>query len=334
MGFNTGMWLSWREATQAALYGETGFFLRNSPAQHFRTSVHASPLFAGAVSRLLHEVDLALGEPDPLDVVDLGAGRAELLCGLAALAPGGLADRLRLTAVELAHRPEGLPAEIGWRRDVPQGITGLVIANEWLDNVPVDLVELTGQGPRLVLVDPVSGEQRLGGPPSAADLDWLARWWPLTGVGDRAEVGAPRDAAWAEVVRNMSRGVAVAVDYAHLRGARPAGGTLTGYRDGRQVRPVPDGATDITAHVALDACAAAAPGRSFLTTQRVALGALGVVSEPPSAQLAATDPAAYLRELASAGEAAELLDEYGLGGFGWLTQFVATFPKLPYRMTQ
>ena len=124
-----------------ALYGPDGFFMRNDagPAAHFRTSVHASPLFAHALLRLLDRVDAALGRPDRLDVVDVGAGRGELLTQLAALAPPALADRLRLTAVELAPRPPDLAADITWRADLPAGVTGLLVANEWLDNVPLDI---------------------------------------------------------------------------------------------------------------------------------------------------------------------------------------------------
>ena len=65
----------WSEAMQDALYGVDGFFLRTSPAEHFRTSVTASPVFAQAVRRLAGLVDDALGRPDPFDVVDVGAGR-------------------------------------------------------------------------------------------------------------------------------------------------------------------------------------------------------------------------------------------------------------------
>ena len=39
---------TWKQAWDAALYGADGFFRRESPAAHFRTSVHASPLFAAA----------------------------------------------------------------------------------------------------------------------------------------------------------------------------------------------------------------------------------------------------------------------------------------------
>jgi SAM-dependent MidA family methyltransferase len=33
--------------------------------------------------------------------------------------------------------------------EIPATITGLVIANEWLDNIPVDVVEQTASGPGL-----------------------------------------------------------------------------------------------------------------------------------------------------------------------------------------
>lgn len=115
----------------------------------------------------------------------------------------------------------------------------------------------------------------------------------------------------------------MAVDYAHVREARPPFGTLTGFRAGREVRPVPDGSCDLTAHVALDACAAAGAGAGpppELLSQREALRRLGVSGERPPLTLASADPAGYVRALASAGEAAELTARGGLGDFGWLMQ--------------
>jgi SAM-dependent MidA family methyltransferase len=104
-------------------------------------------------------------------------------------------------------------------------------------------------------------------------------------------------------------------------GAFPLG-TLTAFREGRQTHPVPDGTCDITAHVALDACAAAAEEvtASVLTTQRSALRALGVHAARPPISRAAEAPASYLRLLAEASAATELLDPAGLGSFGWLVQ--------------
>jgi SAM-dependent MidA family methyltransferase len=310
--------LTWREATERALYGPAGFYRRpEGPGGHFRTSVHASPLFAAAVARLAAAAGLRR-------VVDLGAGRGELLSALA-----GLDGGLELLGVEVTGRPEDLPLRIGWARQLPPRLPGtLLLANEWLDNVPCDVVERSRGRWRLVLVDPRTGGQRSGPDPTPADLDWLDRWWPAAGM--RAEVGRPRDEAWADVVRRLDGGLAVAVDYAHDRQQRAGGafpaGTLSGYRAGRAVPPVPDGSCDITAHVALDACAAAgrAAGASatVLTDQRSALRVLGVEATRPPLALASSAPRRYLAALATAGEAGELTARGGLGDFGWLVQAV------------
>jgi SAM-dependent MidA family methyltransferase len=335
------MWLTWREATERALYGDKGFYRRPAqPSRHFRTSVHASSSYAAAAVRLLCDVDAVLGHPAQLDVVDIGAGGGEFAVELGRIAPGELRARLRIIAVDLAPRPVGLPTEIIWAAALPEQISGLVIANEWLDNVPVDVIEQTADGPRLVQVDADTGAERIGGSPGPEDQAWVTCWWPLAEIGDRAEVGTPRDEAWTAVIQRMRRGVAVAIDYAHERRTRPRYGTLTGYRHGRSVPPIPDGSCDVTAHVALDACAAAGaaalsdgPGRgeTLLTTQRDALRRLGIRGERPPVLLAGADPAGYLRELQRAGEEGELLDPHGLGAFGWLVQTVNFPAPVPMR---
>ncbi|MFC8127739.1 SAM-dependent methyltransferase [Streptomyces sp. NPDC057302] len=304
---------------ESALYGPEGFYLRpEGPAGHFRTSVHASPLFAGAVARLLCRVDEALDHPDELTFVDLGAGRGELTAGVLAALPADVAPRARAVAVERAGRPAGLDPRVEWCDRAPGGVTGLLFANEWLDNVPLDVVEVDPDGlVRRVLVHG-DGTESLGDEVEGADASWLARWWPLAPEpGLRAEIGGPRDEAWEAAAATLDRGLAVAVDYAHTRAARPPFGTLTGFRAGRETAPVPDGGCDITAHVALDACAL--PGATLLT-QRAALHALGVSGGRPPLSLASTDPVAYVRALSQAGEGAELTADGGLGDFGWLTQ--------------
>ncbi|WP_229400923.1 SAM-dependent methyltransferase [Micromonospora okii] len=380
------MSMLWRDAMDRALYGPGGFFVSDpGPAGHFRTSTHASPAFASALFRLVSRLDSALGHPSPFDVVDVGAGRGELLLALAALAhpdpalapappdpalnpapappdpaarsgpaaPPPLAHRLRLTAVEKAPRPHDLPAELTWTDEIPAGFTGLLLATEWLDNVPLDIATLTPAGWRYLLVDPATGGETVGDPLTPADAAWLTTWWPtpapspapspassikkfadgngpdpdanlLIGEGLRVEIGRGRDLAWGEAVGRVGRGVAVTVDYGHLREARPVGGTLSGYRGGRQVPPVPDGSCDVTAHVAVDSVAAAGErvaGCAYaLVTQREALRALGIDGGRPPLGLAATDPAGYVRALAAASTAAELTDPAGLGGHHWLLQ--------------
>jgi len=351
------VWTTWRAATQDALYGRDGFYARGErPAAHFRTSVHASPRYAEAILALLSHTDAALGHPERLDLVDVGAGQGELLSQIlelaqhlppgtvsagtvsagtvsAGTAPPGTAppgtglsfpQRIVARAVEIAPHSPGSDDRIRWSAAPPARIRGLVIASEWLDNIPVDVAELAPDGPRIVLVDPGSGEERTGPAAGPAEQEWLRRWWPLRHPGTRAEVGYPRCAAWADVIRRLDGGLALAADYAHSRASRPPAGTLAGFRDGRVVRPIPDGSRDITAHVALDACAAAGTAagatQTLLTTQRAALRALGLTGRRPPLSQADRDPAGYLTALRLAAEEAELTDPAGFGGFGWLVQ--------------
>ncbi|WP_246053245.1 SAM-dependent methyltransferase [Actinocorallia herbida] len=214
-------------------------------------------MFAEAVARLLATVDTALGGPARLDFVDMGAGDGALAEGVLAALPEELRARVRATAVEVAPRPSRTVPGLVWATEPPARITGLVVANEWLDNVPLDLAVRTPEGPRLVLVDG-SGREGTGREPDPADLAWLVRWWPDSRwpEGERAEIGRTRDVAWAGLVDRLDAGLAVAADYAHDAETRRP--TLTGYRDGLAVAPVPDGTCDITAHVALDSAAEAA----------------------------------------------------------------------------
>lgn len=329
-----------------ALYGPDGFFVRPGPgpAAHFRTSVNASPRFAEALLALLERLDRALRHPDRLTVVDVGAGRGELLTRLATAAPAELSERLELVAVEvvpppsesLAESRSGRVAGPVWSRTIPSGITGLLIGSEWLDNVPVEVAELDpDRVARYVLVDLETGAESLGEPVTGADAAWLETWWPLREPGARAEIGLPRDRAWAEAVTCLAQGAALAIDYGHRLADRPPLGTLTGYRDGRQVTPVPDGSCDLTAHVAIDAVSHAGPfalhtnthaevdqhrAGGVLVRQAAALRALGVTGARPPLELASTDPAGYLHRLSRAGAAAELTDPAGLGGHYWLFQ--------------
>ncbi len=284
---------AWGEAWHDALYGPAGFFRTEDPADHFRTNA-AVPLFAEAVRALAERVDAQLGFPDPFDLVDVGAGRGQLLSAL-----GSVPARWRLTGVDVAQADVAYT----WSAQIPS-VTGLLLANEWLDAIPLDVLD----DGRLLLVD-TDGTESPGAP---LHSDWAAQWWPS---GGRVEIGAPRDLAWAAAVARLQRGVAVAIDYDHTRATRRP--TLTGYLDGRQVLPVPDGSCDLTAHVALDACAAA--GGGIVLRQREALLALGISARLP----APTDPA-YAIGLERASQARELLDPAGLGGFGWLVHGVGT----------
>lgn len=290
----------WREAWASALYDENGFFRTSRPADHFRTSVHIGG-FARAIAELARRTGARR-------VHDVGAGGGELLRALHELLPG-----VELVGVELAPRPDDLPADIAWAEELPQVMDDFVIANEWLDNIPCDVVEVDDEGVvRKVLVDPATGEETLG---DAYSLQWLDRWWPLTDPGQRAEVGLMRDGAWNDVVSRV-RGTTIAIDYGHTVDDRPPYGTLRSYADGRETDVVPDGSRDVTAHVAVDSVAGTVG--ATLIRQRDALAQLGLDGSRPPLDLAHTDPAAYVRALSEAGEVGELTATGGLGDFWWI----------------
>ena len=166
------------------------------PAGHFRTSVHASGLFAAAVLDLLDAGGCRSRPSGGPATWSMSAPVAASCCWPCATcwrpatgtgSPAGSASRRSSRRTDPARcRPA-----IGWSSELPEGAVGLLVANEWLDNVPVDVVEVAADGPHRVLVEPSTGRESPGGPVGLQDAAWLARWWPLAGAGegDRAEIG-------------------------------------------------------------------------------------------------------------------------------------------------
>lgn len=303
----------WREAWHRALYGPQGFYRSVSgPAGHFTTATHGplGPVLAGALLQLA--ADEGCGR-----IVDVGCGRGELLAQLRSLDPD-----VALTGVDVVGRPKALARDIDWLvspggEGLPEALDGLdgtlVVAHEWLDVVPCTIAQVDGDGRlREVLVDPSSGEESLGDEVGDDERAWVAGHWNGLEAGDRVEVGSSRDRVWSELVQRLRSGVALAVDYGHRGGERPREGSLTAYREGTVVDPVPDGSCDLTAHVAMDSL-----DHDELVDQRTALRGLGVQGAPPPRQLAADDPAAYLRALSHASAAASLTARGGFGDFWW-----------------
>ena len=308
----------WETAWQEALYGPRGFYRRpEGPAGHFATSTQGLGPVAG---ELLAEALLALAEHHGLSrVVDVGAGRGELLLALADTA-SRRETPVDLLGVDVVDHPPLLPGRADWLvspggAKLPPALDGLsdtlVVAHEWLDVVPCPVVELDPEGVWRSLEVTTDGTEHLGPPLGGAELAWLQRWWPGPGAR-RAEVGLTRDRAFADLVARVDRGVVLAVDYGHTRDDRPAAGSLTAYRTGVQVTPVPDGTCDLTADVAVDSL-----GADLVLTQRAALRSLLGGSAAPDHALASTDPAGYLRQLGRSSALAALSAPHGLGAFWW-----------------
>jgi SAM-dependent MidA family methyltransferase len=301
-----------------AASGPGGFWTTASPAAHFRTASTAGPELARAVATLLRQ------RPRLRRVVELGAGDGRLLTRLQAERPD-----LALVGVDVRDRPAGLAPAVGWRTDRWDVRTGgwttgtltevlsaaeptLVLAVEWLDDLPCRLAARR-KGAWVEL-----DVNRSAGPPLAADGQrWAERWWP---DGDRIEVGTTRDRAWSVVIEGLAAcgGAALMVDYGHERGTRPHGGTLTGYRAGRVVEPLPRADRNLTAHVAVDAVRAAgeeAGARTVLHGRQADV--LPALLQPLDR---AADP---LADLASRSRRQALTRPTGWGAHRWLLQEVA-----------
>ena len=296
----------WLDAWVASAYGPGGFWRDNVPASHFRTASASTPLLGDLIADLLAE------HPHIGAVVDLGAGSGELLNRLAECLPD-----VTLAGIDMRDRPPALAPSIEWRRDSWDVLTGrwqgnqvdqllasvgmptLITGVEWLDDLPCRLAAAGADGWRESQVD-AFGAETLGGPLAEDDLRWLRHWWPK---GPRAEVGMARDAAWASTVGSLQPygGLALMIDYGHLRADRPAAGSLGGYRHGRAVRARPGRDLNLTAAVAVDAvetAGVAAGARTVLCARQADLlpqSRVGTGFEDPLADLVKRSALAALR---------------------------------------
>lgn len=162
---------------EIALYDvHSGFFASGHGAPgrggDFLTSPEVGPLFGAVIARYLDRVWEQLGWPDPFVVVEVGAGRGALAVAVRAAEPM-CATAMHYVMVERSpflrlqqaqHIPLADPTQVlgavasddrdrGWLggtgpvfTSVPvlpaERITGVILANELLDNLPLDLLEV------------------------------------------------------------------------------------------------------------------------------------------------------------------------------------------------
>jgi SAM-dependent MidA family methyltransferase len=306
------------------------FYAHHAPREHFRTSlVHADLMARG----LLPYVDAVAASTsgNELALIDIGAGDGSLSAALLRALderPVPRSPRVRVIAVDRRPRPPVLDARITWiRGDAPACVplveSGVVIAHEWLDDLGVDPVQRDDDGTFTAsAVDDDGHTETTTLSDDDAMVGWVQRWWP---DARSVECGTRRDDAWRTLVGVLRHGVAVAIDYGHVRGERPNAPTLAAYRDGRAHPLALDGSVNMTAHVALDACAAAASSTeevtgTWLIRQSQALGA-SAAAECEAGSLDSGVSLA-LHELAARSRWSELVDPNGLGAHWWLVQSV------------
>ena len=133
-----------------ALYGEAGFYSSGGRAGRrgdFITSPEVGPLFGAVLARWCDAMWGEGGESDDFRVYELGAGPGTLARSILAASPRCLRDDpSRYVAVELSAEQRGRhPDGVTSLESLPEGpLTGVVIANELIDNVPFRLMVFDG----------------------------------------------------------------------------------------------------------------------------------------------------------------------------------------------
>lgn len=254
----------------ARKFGEAGDFV---------TAPEISPLFSRCVARQCCQVLAGLGGGDILEVgAGSGVMAADVLAEMEAL--GCLPDHYFILDVSadlrqrqketLERRVSHLLERVRWLDRLPEsGFTGVVLANELLDAMPVHLFRIEGEGPQELYVaweddrfawrgGPLS-DPRLAGR-IAAIVDELGDLSP----GYTSEVNLAAEDWVRSIAAMLERGLVLIIDYGFPRReyyhSERAGGTLMcHYRHHAHPDPlIHAGLQDITAHVDFTAVAEAA----------------------------------------------------------------------------
>lgn len=300
----------------ARKFGEGGDFV---------TAPEISGLFGRCIARQCAQVLAATGG----GILEFGAGSGALAAGILATlaAQDALPEHYRILEVSaelrdrqrqrLAQLPLALASRVEWLDALPPTISGVVLANEVLDALPVErFAWIKGQVRWLGVALDSQGlpvETVLERDPPGADRIFRERFESLTPAwpeGYRAELSTLLAPWVASVGERLERGALIAIDYgtgrSDLYRADRVQGTMRAYfrhraHDDVYARP---GLQDLTAWVDFTAVAEAAVGAgltvSGYATQAAFLLALGIESDVAAATVDRT-------RYALAGEARRLL---------------------------
>lgn len=254
---------------ELALYGPEGFFraprLRSIKSGDFLTSPEVSSLFGQTLARFVEAERAHLGEPFVL--VEAGAGSGSLLRSLLEVVDvEAWAVEISPPAVSAVAQLVGSDHVVGSVGHLPHPLTGVVIANELLDNLPMSIAQLTEWGWRERWVDNDDGRLTFVDAPLSPEVkDWLESFAGPVEVGGWVEVQLGGCDWIREVLALFEHGTLVVIDYgdtAENLAPRRRDGTLRTYRS-HHLGPHPldePGATDITADVNFTALISAAEG--------------------------------------------------------------------------
>lgn len=263
---------------QRALYEPgLGYYvngLRKFGAQgDFTTAPERSPLFARALARQVAQVLAAVPDGEVLEFgPGSGALAAELLAELDSL--GCLPRRylmLELSAElqqrqreAIARRVPHLAGRVTWLEQLPEQFTGVVIANEVLDAMPVRRFRRVDGGiAELYVTTAGEGVELVNGPPQDEQLAARVASLDLP-IGYESEVNFAAEAWVSTLCERLDRGLLLLIDYGYAQAEyyhpqRHTGTLRCHYRQRAHADALLwPGLQDITAHVDFSAVAQAA----------------------------------------------------------------------------
>lgn len=321
--------IPFRRFMQLALYGEGGFYAGSGFAGRrgdFITSPEVGPLFGTVVARALDAWWTELGEPDDFVVVEAAAGPGTLARSILAAQPRCLITgryiAVEVSEVQRARHPEGLES----RATMPDGpLTGVIIANELLDNLPFDLAVFDG-GWRDAWVSSSGGRFV----EVLRPFEFVPTCLPASAPhGARAPIQTAASEWLADALASLSRGRILLFDYCTPVTAQVVASpwrewlrTYVTHERGGHYLANP-GTQDITAQVMLDQLDAVAEPES-IRSQAQFLRLWGIDELVQEGRLAWEAAAAHpdlaaMKMRSRISEAEALLDPTGLGAFSALT---------------
>jgi NADH dehydrogenase [ubiquinone] 1 alpha subcomplex assembly factor 7 len=231
----------------------------------FTTAPEISQMFGELIGAWLADMWMKLGSPSRVNIAELGPGRGTLMQDAlrATARVPGFHQALSLHLVDISPSLRQMQQERlsqyhpQWHteiRTLPDDAPVLIVANEFLDALPVRHLVQTDQG----VMEKAVGLDEKGGLAFGLIPTFLAAPFELK-IGEVAEVGPARDKAVAEMATliNKATGAALIVDYGYEQ-ARP-GETLQAMRAHEFVDPLAEpGEADLTAHVDFEAIKRAA----------------------------------------------------------------------------
>jgi SAM-dependent MidA family methyltransferase len=335
-----GGWISFTRYMEMALYAPgLGYYVAGAAKLgaegDFVTAPEVSPLFGHTLAVQVAEILAHTGG----GVLELGAGSGVLALSLLEelQARNRLPDRYRILEVSpelvqrqrrlLAQRLPGLVDRVEWIASLPQRFTGVMLANEVLDALPVHLFAWRDEGvlERGVTWKGARFSWRERSPGSGAPRDAASAL--RIEVPYQSEVSVAVPALVRTLAAALDRGVLLCVDYGfgrreYYHPQRNTGTLMCHYRHRAHDDPffLP-GLQDITAHVDFTTVAEAGieSGLQLLgyTTQAQFLincGIADLLARTPAEQVATYLPlAAGVQKLVSPAEMGDLFKVIALG---------------------